>query len=81
MEFYSGDFQCPDTGWGVYLIFDEEKGIIKADVCNTGIWDTEECDPETLEDTQSWCKKFGQKPCDTLEEAREIAEKYDTFFS
>lgn len=33
MEFYSGDFQCPDTGWGVYLIFDEDKQSIIADVC------------------------------------------------
>ena len=81
MEFYSVDFQCPDTGWGVYFIFDESKEEIRAAVCDSGIWDLNECDPEIMKDTQDWCRRFGAKYCASFDEAREIADRYDTFFS
>jgi len=80
MEFNSGDFQCPATGWGVYFIFDEDNETIRAEVCEIGIWDMDKCDPEILKDTQDWCKDFGTKYCETLDDAKVIADKYDTFF-
>ena len=80
MEFNSGDFQCPYSGWGVYFIFDEDKEIIRAEVCDIGIWDVDKCEPEMLKDTQDWCDRFGVRPCDTLDEARKVAHEYDTFF-
>ena len=81
MEFNSADFQCPDTGWGVYFIFDEDKETIKAEICNSSIWYSAECDPEIMKDTQDWCDRFGTKYCETLDDARVVANENDTFFS
>jgi len=83
MEFYSADFQCPDTGWGVCLIYNEDDQKITAEVCETGIWadDSEFYDKEIIKDTADWCRRFGKKYCDSFDKACEIADKYDCGFN
>lgn len=78
MKNISTDFQCPDTGFGVYLIYDDEKGTISAERCETGCW--LECDKETAKSTDNWCKHFGNRYYDSPETADRVAERYDCWF-
>ncbi|KAI4453244.1 s-adenosylmethionine synthetase [Holotrichia oblita] len=51
----SGDFQCPDTGEGVEIIWNVDKKTLHAEPCTSGIWDG---GPHNS-GTTAWCKKFG----------------------
>lgn len=80
---YSSDFQCPMSGVPVVLVYDEEYGMITAEIC-TFVYplDKEEnefYDEEAIEATEEWCHDF-HKIAEDLDEANEIAEKYDCWF-
>lgn len=80
MIYYSSDFQCPISGVPVRLLYDEEYCSITAEICD----DMEDqyinfVDLETISDTHQWCKEF-YKYAETIEEANEIAERYDCWF-
>lgn len=86
MEYTSSDFQCPDTGFGVRLVFNEDNEEITAEICDVGIWLNEKDrlekvgNTEILIDTEDWCKRFGNKYCESFDQANEIAEKYECWF-
>ena len=79
----SSDFQCPMSGVPVVLVYDEETGVITAEI-NTFAYplDKEEnefYDEELIEITEEWCRDF-YAIAEDLDEANEIAEKYDCWF-
>lgn len=78
--YHSADFQCPDTGIPVWLAWNEDTGVITAEICELVIDLLEyEMDDETRKDTEDWCKHF-REYAEDLDEANDIAEKYDTWF-
>ena len=79
----SSDFQCPDSGIPVQLVYDEEHHIITAQIC-TFVYplnkeDNEFYDEDLTKATKDWCKRF-RKYVKDLNEANDIAEKYDCWF-
>lgn len=80
---YSSDFQCPISGIPVVLVYDEAAEVITAE-----IWtllyplnkeENEFYDEEAIEATEEWCRDFYEIARD-LDEANEIADKYDCWF-
>lgn len=57
----TGDFQCPNTGWGCIITWDITNGNVWAEICDTGIWDLNKCKDMEKVDTIRWCEKFGIK--------------------
>lgn len=81
--YYSSDFQCPISGIPVILLYDEEFGAITAEIC-TFVYplDPEENEfynEDCVRETEDWCKHF-YKHAEDIDEANEIAEKYDCWF-
>ena len=80
---YSSDFQCPMSGIPVVLIYDEDTGVITAEICEFVYpLDKEEnefYDEELIEITEEWCRDF-RKVVEDFDEANEIAEEYDCWF-
>lgn len=81
----SSDFQCPDTGVPVVLIWNPYTGDITAEICDFvwEIWKEESDNPdvceELKEETKEWCNKF-YKYARNEYDAQDIAEKYDCWF-
>ena len=67
----TGDFQCPDSGWGCIINWDTTKGMMWAEVCETGIWEVRD-DHQIDEDTYRWCNMFSTRPASNAEEANEV---------
>ena len=81
--YYSSDFQCPDTGIPVILVYDAEYQCVTADIdwSQRHAWEELAIDniEEILSDTNNWCKKIC-KNVESLDEANDIADKYDCWF-
>ena len=78
--YYSSDFQCPDTGVPVILVYDVEHDAITAEICEAlEFYYKEFVDDDILMDTKKWCSNF-YKHAENIGEANEIAEKYDCWF-
>lgn len=82
MEYYSTDFQCPETGIPVALVYNDESCRVTAEICEAlrDSWISLVKDKELEEETEKWCKHFCAIAYD-LDEANEMAEKYDCWFS
>ena len=80
-KYYSTNFQCPDTGVPVYLIYNETRGAIFAEV-DSFSWSEEDefFDEELDKETKEWCYRFHEWAT-TKEVANDIAEKYDCWFN
>jgi hypothetical protein len=57
----TGDFQCPDTGWGCVIHWNTDNNNMWAEICEDGIWDITKCDEQVKLDTIKWCENFGIK--------------------
>lgn len=78
--YYSSDFQCPDTGVPVMLVYDSEYDAITAEICEALEHQYRDfVNDDILMDTEKWCCKF-YKHAESFEEANKIAEKYDCWF-
>ena len=79
----SSDFQCPMSGVPVVLVYNEETGVITAEICEFAYpLDKEQnafYGEEAIEVTEEWCRDF-RKVVEDLDEANEIAEEYDCWF-
>jgi hypothetical protein len=82
MMYYSSDFQCPETGIPVALVYDDENYHVSAEICEAlrDSWTDLLEDKELEEETEKWCTLFCEIAFD-LDEANEIAEKYECWFS
>lgn len=84
MNFTSSDFQCPVTGIPVVLVWNEDTYDVTAKICSF-IWETwkknnpQNSDKEVEKETNRWCERFCGYAV-SIEEANEIAEKYDCWF-
>ena len=79
--YYSSDFQCPDTGVPVQLLWDPtEDGVMLAQISDSIDMDDELHSKEILRKTQDWCDRLSLPFADDLDEANDIAEKYDCWF-
>lgn len=84
MNFTSSDFQCPVTGIPVVLAWNEDTYAVTAKICSF-IWETwkennpKNSDKEVEKETNKWCERFCGYAA-SIEEANEIAEKYDCWF-
>ena len=84
MNFTSIDFQCPVTGIPVVLVWNEDTYVVTAKICSF-IWETwkennpQNSDKEVEKETNKWCERFCGYAA-SIEEANEIAEKYDCWF-
>lgn len=81
--YHSSDFQCPDSGIPVQLVYNEDRRIITAQIC-TSVYpldkeDNEFYDEDWIKVTKNWCKRFRTYAKD-LNEANNIAEQYDCWF-
>lgn len=81
--YYSSNFQCPMSGIPVVLVYDEETGVITAEICEfiypLDKEDNEFYDEESIEITEVWCRDF-RKVVEDFNEANEISEEYDCWF-
>ena len=81
--YYSSDFQCPMSGVPVVLVYNEETGVIAAEINDFAYPLDKEMnefyDEELVEITEEWCHDF-YEIAEDLDEANEIAEKYDCWF-
>lgn len=71
------------TGWGVFLVYDEEECELYARVCDEDEWDPDLADEGQLsdfEETEIWCRQFGYRRCDSLMEAMEAADMFQATF-
>ncbi|MCD8357137.1 MAG: hypothetical protein LUE11_11305 [Clostridia bacterium] len=83
MKIISEVFVCPSTGWGAFLVYDEEECELYARVCDEDEWDPEYADEEVLPDfeaTEIWCEQFGYRRCDSYTEAMQTADLFHTTF-
>lgn len=83
MKIISEVFVCPATGWGAFLVYDEEECELYARVSDEGEWDPDTADADALPDfeaTAIWCEQFGYRRCDSYVEAMEIADQFNTTF-
>ena len=84
MNFTSSDFQCPVTGIPVVLVWNEDTYDVTAKIYSF-IWETwkdnnpHNNDKEVEKETNKWCERFCGYAV-SIEEANEIAEKYDCWF-
>lgn len=83
MIYYSSDFQCPDTGIPVTLIYDDNACLVTAKIC-TLLYSLDKNDnpffnERLTDETQEWCDKIHIYVYD-FDEANDIAEKYDCWF-
>lgn len=84
MNFTSSDFQCPVTGIPVVLVWNEDIYDVTAKICSF-IWETwKKNNPnnnykEVEKETNKWCERFRGYAV-SIEEANEIAGKYDCWF-
>ena len=84
MNFTSSDFQCPVTGIPVVLIWNEDTYAVTAKICSF-LWETwKQNNPnnnykEVEKETNKWYERFCGYAV-SIEEANEIAEKYDCWF-
>lgn len=84
MNYTSSDFQCPVTGGPVVLIWNEDTYEVTAEICDF-VWDNwkdncpQDSNEELEKETNKWCQRFGGFAA-SLEEANDIAEKYDCWF-
>lgn len=83
MKMTSEIFVCPSTGWGVFLVYDEEDCELYARVCEDEAWDPNDADEDTLPDfeaTELWCEQFGYRRCDSFVEAQMVADQFNSTF-
>lgn len=83
MKLISETFVCPSTGWGVFLVYDEESCELYARVCDSGEWNPDFVDEDLLPDleaTEIWCEHFGYRPCDSYLEAQMVADQFNASF-
>lgn len=83
MKIFSETFICPATGWGAFLVYDEEECELSARICDEGEWDPDTADETVLADfeaTEIWCEQFGRRRCDSYREAQTAAEQFDSTF-
>lgn len=84
MIFTSSDFQCPVTGIPVVLLWNEDTYVVIAEICSF-VWEMwkdnnpQYCDKEAENETNKWCERFIGYAT-SIEEANDIAEKYDCWF-
>lgn len=84
MNFTSSDFQCPVTGIPVVLVWNEDTYVVTAKICSF-VWETwkesnpQNSDKEVEKETNKWCERFCGYAV-SIEEANNIAEKYDCWF-
>lgn len=50
MKMMTDVFICPSTGWGVFLVYDEEECELYARVCDEDEWDPDLADEGQLSD-------------------------------
>jgi hypothetical protein len=67
----TGDFQCPDSGWGCIISWDLDRSIMWAEVCTEGAWKVED-ENEISEDTYHWCNIFSIRSAENSEEANNV---------
>lgn len=78
--YYSSDFQCPDTGVPVHFLWDSELCAITAEIADRLYSEDDEFyNAEIAKETEEWCRRF-YKYAEDLDEANDIAEKYDCWF-
>lgn len=83
MKMISEIFICPSSGWGAFLVFDEEECELYARVCDEGVWDPDEADEDSrfdFEATAIWCEQFGYRRCDSYLEAQMVADQFNSTF-
>lgn len=83
MKIISETFVCPSTGWGVFLVYDEEECELYARVCDEGEWDPDLADEDSRPDfeaTEIWCEQFGYRRCDSYPEAQMVADQFNSTF-
>lgn len=84
MIYTSADFQCPVTGVPVVLLWDEDTYEVTAEICDF-VWSSwkdsnpQDSNEEVEKETNKWCQRFGGFAV-SLEEANDIADKYDCWF-
>ena len=84
MNYTSSDFQCPVTGVPVVLIWNEDTYEVTPEICDF-VWDIwkdncpQDSNEELEKETNEWCQRFCGFAT-SLEEANDIAEKYDCWF-
>lgn len=81
----SEDFACPETGYGVCLVWDSATGLLEAKLHDGGVWKKYgDMDSERIvrNKTFAWCEAFNLKEytAEDLDAANEIAEIFDTWF-
>jgi hypothetical protein len=77
----STEFRCPDTGWGVKFVYDEDSKELFLRSCLDGAWNCSDGSLfEIIEKTDVWCENQGVLSIETLEEANKIAETYGCCF-
>jgi hypothetical protein len=64
----TGDFQCPDSGFGCVAYWNVDRGLLWVEQCFTGIWS----DTERDDDTIAWCVKFGIQTASTATDANRL---------
>lgn len=81
--YHSSDFQCPVSGVPIWLIYNEDTGMITAEICEFVCplvpEENEFYDEKIIKETKDWCNYFYEYAED-FDKANEIAEKYDCWF-
>lgn len=81
--YHSSDFQCPASGVPIWLIYNEDTGMITAEICEFVFplvpEENEFYDEKIIKETKDWCNYFYEYAED-FDKANEIAEKYDCWF-
>ncbi len=78
----AGDYQCPDSGYGVVAVWDTDNCFLWHEVCDSLVWNLPE--DEIPEETYAWCLAQGVSACESAQEANEILYKaigHDAFIS
>ena len=83
MKMMTDVFICPSTGWGVFLVYDEEECELYARVCDENVWAPDLADEGQLsdcEETELWCCHFGYRRGDAVVEAMDAADMFQATF-
>jgi hypothetical protein len=74
----TGDFPCPDSGWGCRIYWNVNEGVMWAEISkDAGIWkDFEGQDQSVKDDTYYWCNSFGRPQARSVAEANRVLDKW-----
>jgi hypothetical protein len=78
----AGDYQCPDSGYGVIAVWDTDNCFLWYEVCDSPGWNLPA--DEIPEETYAWCLSQGVRACESAHEANELlyeAIGHDAFIS